>query len=301
MALWDWEYDDNFIARLGRACAARSVRFLEFHESRIEEFTDLLETGAFCNSMVFDRVSDVMPGLLLYLLRLRENGSWVINDPEGMNWCKDKATMHLELLSAGVRVPYGVVISTEDHPEQMAIMEMSPERLGTPFVIKPAVGGGGDGVVLNACSPQDVYEYFRRLGRCKVVLQRRILPQRLGTKRGWFRVFWVLGEIHPCWWDDHTHVYEPLSMEDERLYNLEELRAITALIAQVSGMDLFTTELAMDDDSMLVAVDFVNEMPDLRPQSVHRDGVPDALLERIAERLADHAAGANMPGKGLRT
>jgi hypothetical protein len=289
-ALWDWSYDEDFMRRLARACAARNLRFASFHGPELEAFAHRIEAGLGGVRMALDRVTDEMPGLIYHLMRLRGGGAHIVNDPERMVWCRDKATMHLELLTAGVRVPYGVVLSTEDHPEQLEILELAPDRLGTPFVIKPAEGGGGDGVVLDARSPRDVSEYVGRMGRGKVVLQRKVLPRRLGSRRAWFRVFWVLGEVYPCWWDDRTHVYDELSSEDESLYGLGELRTIVALIARVSGMHLFTTEVAMDEDDRLVAVDFVNEMPDLRPQSGHPDGVPDGLLDRLAARLADRAA-----------
>lgn len=289
-AFWDWPYDGEFIARLSDACSEKSVRFAAFHETAVEAFVNSFESGIPPIRLVLDRITDVMPGLIYHFMQIHNRGAYIVNDPERMVWCRDKATMHLELLNAGIRVPYGVIISTEDHPEYLEVLELAKDRLGTPFVIKPAEGGGGDGVVLDARSSRDVSEYFGRMGSDKVVLQRKIMPRLLDSRRAWFRVFWALGEVYPCWWDDRSHVYEELSFEDEKKYSLEELRAIVALIARISGMDLFTTEVALDEDSRLVAVDFVNEMPDLRSQSSHQDGVPDRILNQLAKRLAERAA-----------
>ncbi|MBI3986543.1 MAG: hypothetical protein HY343_06470 [Lentisphaerae bacterium] len=283
--LWDWEYDADFVLLLERECRRARRSFIAFRGPEVLDFVRLSDRRALSVGTVIDRASDVLPGIGLHLEDLKRAGARIVNDTEKMAWCRDKATMHLELLRAGVRVPYGMIVSTHDHPERLDLMEMTGDKLGTPFVIKPAEGGGGDGVVLNARSRRDVADYLAKSGADKIVLQRKVMPRQLGRRRGWFRVFWVAGKTIPCWWDDLTHIYEPLSPAEERIHGLEALRSITALIAKISGMSLFSTEIAVDEDGKPVVVDFVNEMPDFRPQSGHPDGVPDAVLARIVTEL----------------
>lgn len=290
VVLWDWEYDADFVDRLQVWCTARNLSFASYHDQQVKDFFQAVELKAFSVGLVFDRVSDVQPGIVCLLLQLKHAGTRLVNDPEMMVWCRDKATMHLELLSSGIRVPYGLILSTADHPKSLDLLELCRERLGSPFVIKPAQGGGGDGVELNALGTEDIADYFKRTGEGKIVLQHKILPQMLGRRRGWFRVFWVLGAIIPCWWDDISHVYESLDCDDETRFGLKPLYSIIGLIARISKMDLFTTEIAVDEDGQLVAVDFVNEMPDLRCQAQHVDGVPDSVLEQMALILIEHAA-----------
>ena len=290
VVLWDWKHDAEFALKLQSCCAARNLSFASFRGQRVKDFIAFAESEPFSAGLIFDRVSDVQPGIVYLLLRLKRAGAHLVNDPEMMAWCRDKATMHLELLSSGVRVPYGLILSTADHAKRLDLLELCKERLGSPFVIKPAEGGGGDGVELNALGSNDIADYFRRTGEGKIMLQRKILPRILGRRRGWFRVFWVLGAVVPCWWDDLTHVYDPLEPEDEASFGLKPLYAIVGLIARISKMDLFTTEIAVDEDGQLVAVDFVNEMPDLRFQGQHPDGVPGAVLDRIAAALSERSA-----------
>jgi len=287
VALWDWSEDRDVVDLLRQACLDRNIRFTDYAGDQVPGFFELPETSRHSVRIVFDRVSDVQPDIICFLMRMALDGATVINDPEKINWCRDKATMHLELLSSGIRVPYGIIISTADHPASQLVMEMTADKLGSPFVIKPAQGGGGDGVVLNARSPLDVRDYLIKTGADKIVLQRKIMPRLLDQRRGWFRVFWVFGHIIPCWWDDLTHVYTPLSCEDETALGLRRLYSITSLVARLSKMDLFTTEIAMDEDGELVAVDFVNEMPDLRLQSKHANGVPDDVIKRIVAIILD--------------
>ncbi|MBU4199318.1 MAG: hypothetical protein KKG09_10905 [Verrucomicrobia bacterium] len=87
-----------------------------------------------------------------------------------------------------------------------------------------------------------------RTGEGKFFIRRKVLPYHLGEKRAWFRMFWVLGRVIPCWWDDLTHVYQAVSKEEERGYALQRLSAITALVAKVSRMNLSATEIAVDED-----------------------------------------------------
>ncbi|HPI75071.1 MAG TPA: hypothetical protein PLZ01_16770, partial [bacterium] len=56
-------------------------------------------------------------------------------------------------------------------------------------------------------------------------------------------------------------------------------------IAAMSGMRFFSSEIAMTAAQEYYVIDFVNEMCDMRLQSRHTDGVPDALFHRIIDLL----------------
>ena len=79
-------------------------------------------------------------------------------------------------------------------------------------------------------------------------------------------------------------------MEHERRMGLTPLRDITQTIARVCRLDIFSTEIAQrSEDGAFVSVDHVNDPVDLRLQSMAADGVPDAAVRRIAQRIAEHA------------
>ncbi len=50
-------------------------------------------------------------------------------------------------------------------------------------------------------------------------------------------------------------------------------------------MDLFSSEIALVPDGRFIVVDYVNDPLDLRLQSQTPEGVPDAIVRAIAERL----------------
>ena len=194
--------------------------------------------------------------------------------------------MHLEFLSMNINVPYTIIISPYNHRKEIELTVSELALLRRPFIIKPAnTTGGGIGVVTGAETLKDVLEARQHHRNDKYLLQETIKPISLGIRRAWFRVFYIFGLILICWWDDGTHFYETMSEQDEELFGLHELRKMTEKVHSVSKLDFFSTEFAMTFDQRLVAVDYVNEMCDMRLQSKHLDGVPDQVVTQIVDRI----------------
>lgn len=297
LAVWDWEFDRPFLARLGRTCAARGLLFGAARDGCEALLERLASSPGRAPAVVLDRASDVAPGLAAPLAALEARGCRAVNHAGRMAWCRDKATMHLELVAAGIQVPYGVIITSDQAVRAGGVLAEHAQSLGAPFVIKPAEGGGGEGVVLDASSAADVARYLEERGYDKVILQRRVVPCSLGGRRGWFRVFYLAGGVVPCWWDDRTHVYRLVSEAEKEASGLGRLRELTLQIARIAGIDFFTTEIALDVAGELVVVDFVNEMPDLRCQTDHPDGVPELLVDAVAAMLVGMAVEGRRPAR----
>jgi hypothetical protein len=124
----------------------------------------------------------------------------------------------------------------------------------------------------------------------KYLLQEKIIPQDREGRRFWFRGFFVLGEAHCAWWDDQTHVYAELTAGDVERYELQPLAGIVRTVAAISGLRFFSTEIVRDVFGRFVSVDYVNEICDMRLQSKAVDGVPDAVVRKIASRIASYVA-----------
>jgi len=99
----------------------------------------------------------------------------------------------------------------------------------------------------------------------------------------WFRVFYANGKTWPCWWDPQTHIYAPLTAEEESQNHLGNLRDVTKRIASICRLDWFSTEIALADE--FIVVDYVNDEIDTRVQSQAMDGAPDEVMEGIARQL----------------
>jgi hypothetical protein len=198
--------------------------------------------------------------------------------------------MHLELITAGLHTPYTIILSPYDERPVSPTIDLSP--LGKTFFIKPAHGGGSDGVIFEATSLSQVRAAQQEHPADKYLLQAHITPTRLAGREAWFRSIYCLGRVYPCWWDTTTHVYSPVNPGQLKVFNLAPLVNITTAIARISGLELFSTEIALVADARFIVVDYVNEQLDLRLQSTARDGVPDWIVRDIANRLADYPAPA---------
>jgi hypothetical protein len=181
--------------------------------------------------------------------------------------------------------PFTIVLPS--YEEQPLLPAVDLASLGDGFTIKPALGGGGDGVVSGATSLSQVVVARQAFPSQRYLLQAQIIPARLGPRMAWFRVTYCLEKVYPCWWDYCTHIYYPVTSDEMNSYNLSPLHSITSSIARICGLELFSSEITLTPDGRFVIVDYVNDPIDLRLQSRAFDGVPDDIVRDITERLAE--------------
>jgi hypothetical protein len=280
--IWYWEYDTDFVAAIQAACSTEDVSLLLVSpENLVQATTDLLE-GRVAMSVLLDR-AQYHAGFSPLLQKAREQGVYCINSRERSSWAEDKATMHLELISHGLETPYTLILAPFIEQPILPPLDLSP--LGEQFVIKPAIGGGSEGVTMHATSLEQVLQARAEYADQKYLVQAYIEPQELNGRKAWFRVYFVDGTIYPCWWDPETHRFAPLQADDELRFGLSPLRLVTATIASICRLDWFSTEIAFSKDGKFVAVDYVNDGIDLRSQSKAQDGVPDEVVKAMAEDL----------------
>lgn len=281
---WEWEYDKAFVNVMVSRDLKDSLRIFPIHPLNFQEVVRKVEKEEIYFSSYLDRAGDALDHFAQLTKKIGRNGTWMINRPEHVEWARDKATMHLEFLTKGLHVPFTVILSPYDKDPELRVSEL--EKLGRPFVIKPACGGGGLGVVMGAENLLDVIHARKEFRQDKYLLQRKIIPKILGNRRAWFRSFYVCGEVISCWWDDQTHIYQPVLPEERVLYRLSKLKEITKAISEVSKLNFFSTEIAWDEvDDKFTVVDYVNEPCDMRLQSQHPDGVPDGVVKEIVMAL----------------
>jgi hypothetical protein len=285
--IWYWEYDTDFINAVQAACSVQGLSLLLVSpENLVQATADVLE-GRARVQVLLDR-AQYHAGFLPLLQKVIEGGAYCINPRERSCWAEDKATMHLEMINRGLEAPYTIILAPFTEQPVLPLIDLSP--LGERFVIKPASGGGGEGVILQAASLEQVQQARIEFADQKYLLQAHVTPQELGGRKAWFRVYYVDGKVHPCWWDPQTHIFAPLYAEEEGRYGLAPLRLVTWKIASICNLDWFSTEIALSQDGRFVAIDYVNDGIDLRSQSNAQDGVPDEVIRAIAEDLVALAA-----------
>lgn len=279
---WYWQYDSDFVRYIEAACAARGLTLWQITPANVlQAITELYTQQATFNSLL-DRAND---DLRFEPIRrfAREKHLHRVNPAELSHWAEDKATMHLELIQAGLQTPYTILLAPFVDQPILPTLDLTP--LGPGFVLKPAVGGGGEGVRLNASSMEDIQRARMEFPDQKYLAQAHIAARLIAGRCAWFRVFYVGGDCFPCWWNPSTHIYAAMTSDEEKQFELAPLRQVAERIARVCKLDWFSTEVAITDDGRYVVVDYVNDGIDTRIQSKAADGVPDEVMKQMADKL----------------
>jgi glutathione synthase/RimK-type ligase-like ATP-grasp enzyme len=283
----DWHYDRDLLEQLENRlqCRGRST-YLVWPEN-LDDVLERLRRGTLGFRYLVDRASNTSEEFLQVYRCLPPPGAACFEEPGVLLRASDKALMHREFQAAGIPVPHTLIIQPHTESEEIQIDKGAVQELGPPFVIKPAnTTGGGLGVFQDGRSLEDILHRRREYPSDKYLVQERILAKVEQARRFWFRIFYVTGVVHCCWWDDRTHVYAILQAGEVEEQLAGRFVDIARKIARITCLQLFSVEIAVDHQERLVVVDYVNESPDLRRKSQFIDGVPDGVVESAAENLA---------------
>jgi len=278
---WYWEYDIDFVHIVERACQEQGLTLWQITPDNLLESISALYKGERTFNTLLDR-SQGEDRFLPIDRWAKEYKKKRINPTEISLWSEDKATMHLELITAGITTPHTILLSS--FIEQPVIPSLDLVPLGNQFVIKPSNGGGSEGVILGASSLDQILRARMEFPEQKYLLQSTVSPRTIHGRPAWFRVFYAVGKTYACWWHPLTHVYALVTASEENRYELARLHEITQRIASICKLDWFTTEIALTLEDFVV-VDYVNDQIDTRVQSKAVDGAPDEIMQGIASQL----------------
>jgi hypothetical protein len=286
--------DDFFIHRVQALCAERGLNFFLIEPLWVETFHDLYSHGKVWVRVLLNMHSEHHEPADIYhrLVRLAaERKTQVIDPPAVALAAFDKARLHPRLAAAGLTVPFTLVVPRE----QIGLFRLTQAdlaALGVPFVIKPSLGYGRRGLVLDATTERDLARALADWPDPQYLLQRRIVPRWFAHDPAYFRVYFVFGSIWCVWWNCFTDRYRMLSAEEIQRFALAPLTEIINRIAALTGMNFFSTEIALTESNDFVVIDYVNDQCHLLTQSANPQmGVPDQIVQAIARRLVEAAAG----------
>ncbi len=277
-----WEYDDKFISLIEEIfhLSGISTYLVTYHN--VKETKERILNKELHFSFYLDRAWDVEEEFEELGKILRKRKTTIFNPYENVLHAIDKASMHLEFITAGLNVPHSIIIPPHRESEDIFISIEDLAVLGRPFIIKPCNNtGGGIGVVTGAETLKEIIDERVTNSDDKYILQEKIYPSFFNGKRAWFRCFWAFGKAIPVWWDDQTHLYTQLNIKEVNQFKLKKLFHITKIIAGITQLDFFSTEIVFTNDNKFVAIDYVNDQCDMRFSSVHFDGVPDNIVKEI--------------------
>ncbi|HKS37156.1 MAG TPA: hypothetical protein VJW76_08215 [Verrucomicrobiae bacterium] len=292
--------DDFFIQRVQQHCAERGLNFFLIEPLWVEAFHDYLASGKIRARAVLNMHSEHhQPGDIFHRLvwLAHERRAQVIDPPDVALAAFDKARLHSRLIAAGLNTPFTVVVARQE-VEVLALAATDREALGTPFVIKPAMGYGRRGVILDATNEGDLRRSVAAWPEGSYLLQRRVSARSLNGQPAYFRVFFVFGSVWCCWWNCFTDNYRLMTTAEEQQFGLTPLREIIGRIATLTGMKFFSSEIALTDAGEFVLIDYVNDQCHMLSQSASpQTGVPDELVAAVAYRLVEGVHGLIGPSR----
>jgi len=285
----DWEYDQYFIELLKTFFHDCHFNVTVVDKDNLLPVIQDVESGNLKIQAMIDRASDTSPEFTRLQSLLSNSGVLIIDPVEQIRWVSDKATLHLEFLSAGIPTPYTLILPPYAEKNSPALHVDDLAILGRPFVIKPAnTTGGGVGVVDGAESLQEVLHARKEFQSDKYLIQEKIIPMERDGYRFWFRSFYAGGQIFTTWWHDVTHQYSAIHDDVIEPFGLMQIPKLMRRIAKISMLTFFSSEIVYSRNGQWVVVDYVNESCDMRPQSNTWDGVPNRLIKQMAETLVVH-------------
>jgi hypothetical protein len=285
---WNSQDDADFALLLEKACALQSLSFLQVTPNNLEKVLQTLRDQQGSFQVLLDRATDTDPRFLPLIQWAEEHQSYCIDPYQKTMHANDKASIHLDFITAGLQTPYTIILpSFQDQP---FLSTFDLKSIGEKFAVKPAHGSGGEGVILEANSLDLVLSVRQKFPADRYLLQARIIPRELDSRPAWFRVIYCVGEIYPCWWDPDTHIYALVNSMEEERYGLQDLRYMTAMIAGITELGIFSTEIAFTQEGLFVVVDYVNDQLDLRLRSKETTGVPDEIVQSLVSAIAGAAA-----------
>ena len=286
--------DDFFIHCVQRHCAEAKLNFFLIEPLWVQLFHDHLMQGKVWPRVLLNMHSEHhQPEDIFHrLLRLAaQKGAQVIDPLEVALAAFDKARLHPQLAAAGLNVPYTRIVS-EAERAPLQLTETERAALGTPFVIKPAMGYGRRGLVLDATGEADLNRSAAAWPDNHYLLQRRIVPRDLEGRPAYFRVYFVFGTVWCSWWNCFTDHYRLVTPGETAELALQPLDDIIRRIAALTKMNFFSSEIALTAAGEFVVIDYMNDQCHMLSQSANpRMGVPDELVAAIARRLVEAVQG----------
>ncbi len=283
---YNWEYDVDFVSLVEKNLHEAGLSTYVIHEHNILEVKDDLLQKKIAFNFYIDRAWDVDERFEEVGKILLRRKTKIFNPYKNVLHAIDKASMHLEFMTAGLNVPYSIIIPPHSQKKDILLSVDDLSILGRPFIIKPCnTTGGGLGVVTGAETLNEVFDERIAYNHDKYLIQEKIYPNMIDGKRSWFRCFWAFGKVINVLWDDQTHVYELISDELKSKINLRKLSQITKTIFGLINLDFFSTEIVFTNEYKFVVIDYVNDQCDMRLKSKHADGVPDEVVNQIISNL----------------
>jgi hypothetical protein len=280
---WAHPSDKKFTEILKRSFKKKKISYREITYVTLNQSFKEIDAGMLDFRVFIDRSAEDHPAYLLMSSILQSRGSKIINDPRSSIYFSDKGILHSLFSDLRLPLPKSFIIAPSNRSKKH--LEEIVKKLGFPFVLKPSYGGGGENVFVNMRHADDIIEFLKDNCTDRCLAQEYIMPVTINNRSAWFRPIFIVGDVIPLWWDPKNHVYKEFgnSKIEKDIFNM--LNSFSLEIAKHTGLDFFSTEVAITEKGKYVIVDYANQPIDLRTSDIARNGLPIATVHKIVEKL----------------
>jgi len=293
---WVNSPNEKFVTWLKKACKSCHMNMLLCSPDNVRSVVRDIEEGSLRIRFLLDNeasYNDPIDMFARLCYAVKDKGDYVVCDPDHARAASNKAITHYDLIRAGINVPYTVIVRNWQ-PDTFCLSASEKKELGEEFIIKPASGFGQKGIIKNAKGSISEIASARNFNRGdNFLLQKKVEPLILGDDMAWFRIYYLFGEVIPCWWNTDTGKYRHVTLKEFDAYKLMPLVGIITEIADITRLEFFSSEIALiktdKGTRKFVAVDYVNDQPELcvRPQAIN--GPLEDVTEHIATKCVEMA------------
>ncbi len=279
---WEWDYDKTFNHLLQEESDRQGLKILFVAPKELDLCIQKIHKKEIRLHWFLDRASETDSRFVRILETCHTHNFRPINNPKDAQNALCKSYMHRLLQKAKIPLPKTVIILPK--VKMTDLPHFTFETLGIPFVLKPAIGGGGDGVHLGLTELSQIQVVRSEHPNDEYLLQQMIVPDIYHSLAMWFRVYFVCGEVFFSFWDPKTKNYTPLEEQMIKDIPVRKIKSLAHNIARLSKLRFFSSEMVISGGKVLV-VDYLNDPVDLRPKTDHNDGLPICLLKKIVEAI----------------
>jgi hypothetical protein len=276
------------------AMSPYGLSVLPVNMSNVDRAMADIQRGWLRPFVYLDLASTTVPRFNDLLVTAARHGVYVIDHPDGLTDWTFKANSHQRLALAGLPVPPSVIL-----PKSSPDRELTPDeraQIGERCVLKPSAGFGNKGVVVGVEPSAANISKARDFDRNDDwLVQRMISWTRLGDRPAYLRGYHLLGHRTLMWWcrQDDTDCYDLLPWDDLWTYNLLPAVDLIDRVAAASGLDFFSSEIAITsadphDPNRFVLIDYINDQCDMDPEArAGTSAIPQPWIKWVCARLAE--------------
>ena len=274
------------------AMAPYGLSVLLVNQTNVDLMLNQIEQGWLQPHVYLDLASSTHPRFNDLALAASSRGIYVIDHPAELTTWTCKASSHERLEKAGLPLPPSIILPKGSPDRELTEAERA--KVGERCVIKPSAGFANRGVVIGVAPTSTEIAKARDFNRDDDwLVQKMISWTRCGNRPAYLRGYHLLGHRSLMWWckENGEDRYDLLSWADLQKYDLLPAVDLIDRVAAVSGVDFFSSEIAITSATgpdRFVLIDYINDQCDMDPES--RPGttpVPEAWVKWVCGHLAE--------------